>query len=171
VLRPPRAEDADRILEFRNLPDVQRWLMVTTVDPDGYGEELRRSAENPHDHTVLVELDGTVIGQVFLEVEDGSGQPGKPERTEALLGYIVDPDYAGQGYASEAAWEMARVAFEELGVLRLVAGCFADNLASVRILEKIGMRREQHGVRDCWHAELGWVDGYQYGMLAEEWKG
>src|SRR5690242_2367419 len=100
------------MLEFRNLPEVQRWLMVTTVDPDGYAEELRRSAENPHDHTVLVELDGTVIGQVFLEVEDGAGQPGKPERTEALLGYIVDPAYGGRGYASEAALEMARVAFE-----------------------------------------------------------
>ena len=169
VLRTARAEDADRILEFRNLPEVQRWLMVTTVDPEGYGETLRRSAEDPHDHSVLVELDGTVIGIVYLEVEDGGGQPGKPRRTEALLGYLVDPAYAGQGYASEAAAEMVRVAFEELGVRRVTAGCFADNLASVRILERMGMRREQHGVRDSWHAELGWVDGYYYALLAEEW--
>jgi hypothetical protein len=32
------------------------------------------------------------------------------------------------------------------------------------------MRREQHGVGDSWHAELGWVDGYTYGLLAEEWR-
>lgn len=171
VLRPPRPEDADRILDFRNLPEVGRWLMVTTVEPDGYGESLRRSAEDPHDHSVVVELDGRVIGIVFLEVEDGMGQPGKPERTEALLGYILDPAYAGHGYASEAAAEMVDVAFGELGLLRVTAGCFAANLASVRILEKIGMRREQHGVRDSWHAELGWVDGYTYGLLAEEWRG
>ena len=171
VLRAPRPEDAGRILEFRNLPEVQRWLMVTTVEPDGYGESLRRSAEDPHDHSVVVELDGTVIGIVFLEVEDGAGQPGKPERTEALLGYIVDPAYAGHGYASEAAAAMVGVAFEELGVRRVTAGCFADNLASVRILETIGMRREQHGVRDSWHADLGWVDGYSYALLAEEWRG
>ena len=31
------------------------------------------------------------------------------------------------------------------------------------------MRREQHGVEDSWHSELGWVDGYQYAMLASEW--
>ncbi|WP_338539251.1 hypothetical protein N5P18_08225 [Janibacter terrae] len=31
------------------------------------------------------------------------------------------------------------------------------------------MRREQHGVKDSWHAELGWVDGYTYAILREEW--
>ena len=33
------------------------------------------------------------------------------------------------------------------------------------------MRREQHGVRDSFHAELGWLDGYTYAVLAEEWRG
>ena len=31
------------------------------------------------------------------------------------------------------------------------------------------MRREGHSVRDAWHAELGWIDGYEYALLAEEW--
>ena len=31
------------------------------------------------------------------------------------------------------------------------------------------MRREQHGVRDSWHADLGWIDGFTYAILAEEW--
>ncbi|MGW4930115.1 hypothetical protein ACWEOH_13255 [Agromyces sp. NPDC004153] len=37
------------------------------------------------------------------------------------------------------------------------------------MMEKLGMRREQHGVKDSWHAELGWVDGFTYGILADEW--
>jgi hypothetical protein len=32
------------------------------------------------------------------------------------------------------------------------------------------MRREQHGVEDSWHEELGWIDGYTYGLLASEWR-
>ncbi|MEO6512439.1 MAG: GNAT family N-acetyltransferase [Nocardioides sp.] len=167
VLRPPRVEDADRILEYRNLPEVTRWLIHTSVEPDEYSESLRRSTEDPHDHGVAVELDGTVIGTVSLEVEDGMGQPGMPARTEAMIGYVFDPAYSGRGYASEAVTAMVAVAFEDLGVHRLTAGCFADNLTSVRILEKVGMRREQHGVQDSWHAELGWVDGYTYGLLAD----
>ena len=51
----------------------------------------------------------------------------------------------------------------------MIAGCFADNTPSWRVMERIGMRREQHGVKDSWHAELGWVDGYTYGILREEW--
>jgi hypothetical protein len=35
-------------------------------------------------------------------------------------------------------------------------------------MEKVGMRREQHGISDSWHAELGWVDGFTYAVLAQE---
>jgi RimJ/RimL family protein N-acetyltransferase len=93
-----------------------------------------------------------------------------PSRTEAHLGYIFDPDHSGRGYASEAVAAVVDHSFRRLGVRRITAGCFADNAASVRILEKAGMRREQHGVGDSWHAELGWLDGYTYAILAEEWE-
>jgi RimJ/RimL family protein N-acetyltransferase len=170
-LRPVRDEDVDRILEFRNLPEVTRWLLRTEVDPASFRAALRRAAEDPDDHGVAAVLGGVVIGTVSLDLVDGMGQPGMPTRTEAQFGYIFDPAYAGHGYATEAATAMVAHAFGRLGVRRITAGCFADNLASVRILEKLGMRREQHGVRDSWHTELGWVDGYTYGLLAESWRG
>jgi RimJ/RimL family protein N-acetyltransferase len=169
-LRPVRDKDIDRILEYRNLPEVNRWLIRTEVDPATFRAAWRQAAENPDDHSVAVTLDGVVIGTVLLEVVDGMGQPGMPPRTEAQLGYIFDPAYGGHGYATEAVTVMVAHAFDRLGVRRITAGCFADNLASVRILEKVGMRREQHGVGDSWHAELGWVDGYTYGLLAETWR-
>jgi len=169
-LRPVRDEDVDRILEYRNLPEVTRWLLRTEVDADSFRAAWRRTAQDPDDHSMAVARDGLVIGTVSLDVVDGMGQPGMPSRTEAQLGYIFDPAYGGCGYATEAVSAMVAYAFDQLGVRRITAGCFADNLASVRILEKIGMRREQHGVGDSWHAELGWVDGYTYGLLAEAWR-
>jgi RimJ/RimL family protein N-acetyltransferase len=166
-LRPVTDEDVDRILEYRNLPEVTRWLLRTEVDPASFRAAWRYAAEDPDDHSVAVALDGVVIGTVSLEVVDGMGQPGMPSRTEARLGYVFDPAYGGQGYATEAVTAMVAYAFDRLAVRRITAECFADNLASVRILEKVGMRREQHGVGDSWHAELGWVDGYTYALLAE----
>jgi RimJ/RimL family protein N-acetyltransferase len=170
-LRPVRDSDIDRILEYRNLPDVTRWLLRTEVDHDSFRATWQRAIEDPDDHSQAVTLDGRVIGTVSLVVADGMGQPGMPPRTEANLGYIFDPAYAGHGYATEAVTAMVAYAFEQLGVRRITAGCYADNLASVRILEKIGMRREQHGIGDSWHDERGWIDGYTYGLLAEEWRG
>ncbi|MEU4689771.1 GNAT family N-acetyltransferase [Actinoplanes sp. NPDC023714] len=169
-LRPVREQDADRILEYRNLPEVTRWLLTTEVDAASLRAELRRIAGDPDDHSVAVTLGGLVIGTVSLRVSDGMGQPGVPPRTEGDLGYVFDPAHGGRGYATEAVTAMVAYAFDRLGVRRITAGCYADNLASVRILEKIGMRREQHGVEDSWHAELGWVDGYTYGLLAGEWR-
>lgn len=169
-LRPVRDADIDRILEYRNLPDVTRWLLRTEADPVSFRASWRRAAQDPDDHGVAVTLDGVVIGTVSLDVVDGMGQPGMPPRTEAHLGYIFDPAHGGHGYATEAVSAMVAYAFDRLGIRRITAGCFADNLASVRILEKVGMRREQHGVGDSWHAELGWIDGYTYAMLAEEWR-
>lgn len=170
-LRPVTDEDVDRILDYRNTPEVTRWLLRTEVDPDAFRAAWRSVPENPDDHSVGVVLDGVVIGTVSLMVQDGMGQPEMPARTEADLGYTFDPAYAGHGYATEAVTAMVALAFEELGVRRITAGCYADNLASVRILEKIGMRREQHGIEDSWHDELGWIDGCTYGMLATEWRG
>jgi RimJ/RimL family protein N-acetyltransferase len=62
-----------------------------------------------------------------------------------------------------------RVCFEDLGVHRVVAGCFVDNEASWRLMERIGMRRESHTVRDGLHRSGQWLDGYTYALLADEW--
>ena len=168
LLRPVRVTDVDRILEYRNLPAVSRWLLRTVVDPEAFREAWRSAGDDPNDHSVAVLLDDVVIGTVSFELTDGMGQPGMPTRTEAQLGYIFDPAYGGHGYATEAVSAVLARAFDELGVRRVTAGCFADNTASVRVLEKVGMRLEQRGVADSWHAELGWLDGLTYAMLADD---
>lgn len=168
-LRSVRDDDVDRILEYRNHPDVTRWLLRTEVDPDAFRAAWLAAADDPDDHSVAVLLDGVVIGTVSLELSDGMGQPGMPRRTQALLGYILDPAHAGHGYATEAVLAVVTHAVDTLGVRRVTAGCFADNHASVRILEKVGFRREEYGVADSWHAELGWLDGCSYALLAATW--
>jgi RimJ/RimL family protein N-acetyltransferase len=168
LLRPVTDDDVDRMLEYRNLPEVTRWLLRTVVEPDDFRRAWREAASDPDDHSLAVLLDGVVIGTVSLDLSDGMTQPGGPKRTEGQIGYTFDPAHAGHGYATEAVAAVVALAFGELGVRRLTAGCFADNIASVRVLEKIGMRREQYGVRDSWHAELGWVDGATYALLADE---
>ena len=106
----------------------------------------------------------------FLNIVNGMGQPEAPQLTEGVIGYIVDPAFGGRGFGSDLTRGLLAAAFDSLGLRRVTAACNADNPASVRALEKAGMRREQHGVEDSWHAELGWVDGYQYALLQREWR-
>ncbi|WP_462418830.1 GNAT family N-acetyltransferase [Kytococcus sp. Marseille-QA3725] len=169
LLRDPLPADVEVIASFRNLPEVNRWMLRTHVEPDTLRAELLAVPTSETDFSCIAEVDGEVAGVGFLEIEDGMGQPGMPRGTEAGVGYLVRPGFGGRGVGSAIGRGVVEAAFVDLGLRRVMAGCFADNHASVRILEKAGLRREQHGRGDSWHAELGWVDGYTYGVLREDW--
>jgi len=171
LLRVADDDDIEHLLSFRNDPAVNRFMLRTRVDPQVFREEWRAVPTSATDFSCAAELDGQVVAMGFLEVVDGMGQPGMPAGTEAVIGYVVEPRWAGRGVATRRVRGLLAACFDDLGLRRVVASCNADNHASVRVLEKAGLRREQHGVQDSWHAELGWVDGYQYAMLAPQWPG
>lgn len=177
-LRRATPELIDQILPWRNDPAVTNWLLNTRVDPESWRTEWLDAADDPQDYAGIAVLstdEGDIaVGTGSLWVKDGMGQAHVPDgpyvRAEGGIGYLVSPAHAGKGYATAIATALLDLAFTELGVHRVTAGCFADNTPSWRIMEKLGMRREQHGVQDSWHAELGWVDGYTYAILRDEWQ-
>lgn len=173
TLRPPTSEDLDQVLTWRNSPEVTRWLLRTVVDP----QEFKRNwlEEEDDDVAVVALVDDQVVGSGSLGISDAMGQMHAGEslwsRAQGGLGYTIDPAHAGRGYATHLARALLSIAFDDLGLHRVTAGCFADNLPSWRVMERLGMRREQHGIKDSWHAEHGWLDGYTYAILREEWRG
>lgn len=169
VLRDPRPDEIDELLALRNDPAVNRWMLKTHAEPEAFRREWLAVPDSATDFSCVADLDGRAVGLGFLDVVDGMGQPGMPVGTQAGIGYVLAPDVWGRGLATDLARGLLTAAFDVLGLRRVTAGCYADNHASARVLEKAGMRREQHGVQDSWHAELGWVDGYEYALLAHEW--
>jgi RimJ/RimL family protein N-acetyltransferase len=85
------------------------------------------------------------------------------------VGWALDPVHEGHGYATEAVRELLRYCFEELHVHRVIANCFADNDASARLMERVGMRRETYAVREALHRSGRWLDSLVYAMLDDEW--
>ena len=170
VLREALDSDIESLLTLRNSTSVNRFMLRTHVEPETFRQEWRDVPGSSSDFSCVVESEGALVAMGFLDVKQGMGQPGAPDRTEARIGYIVDPAFAGRGVATGLAHGLLVAAFDRLGLRRVTAGCFAANAASVRVLEKVGMRREQHGVEDSWHAELGWIDGYEYAILDREWR-
>lgn len=162
--------DIEELLSFRNEPAVNHFMVHTYVDP----AELRRDwlavASSPTDYSCVVERDRQVVAMGFLDVVDGSGQPGHPTATDGLIGYIVDPRFAGQGIGTATARALLQAAFDGLGLRRVTAAANADNTASVRVLERAGLRRERLSRQALWHRELGWLDEVGYALLDEEWS-
>lgn len=60
----------------------------------------------------------------------------------AEIGYTIARDRWGLGYATEAAGALVRFGWEKMGLTRIEAVCLPENLASIRVLEKLGMERE-----------------------------
>jgi len=171
LVRPLGADDIPAVFAIRSRPAVARWM---TACPDDYDEFTRAFSEPARTDTTLVMLHGgALVGDLYLAVSDAWGQhevAAGTKRTQAEIGWCVDPSYAGQGFASEGAAELLRLCFDGLGLRRATAAAFAANTASIRVMEKIGMTIEGRGRRDCLHRDLGWVDGVTAAVLADEWR-
>lgn len=170
-IRPATAEDVDATWAFRRLPEVYEWVTHLTQDRAEYGELFLDP--DRLSKTLIVERDGEVIGDLMLAIGDAWSQAEVKEQArdvQAELGWTIHPEHAGRGYATEAVAELLRICFEDLGLRRVTALCFADNVPSWRLMERIGMRREEHNVRDSLHRSGEWLDGYGYALLAEEWR-
>jgi RimJ/RimL family protein N-acetyltransferase len=89
---------------------------------------------------------------------------------EADIGYELAPDRWGQGYATEAARAIVHFGFTELKLHRITAWCIADNVASVRVLEKLGLKLEGR-LRQKEYFKDRWWDTLLYAILADEWHG
>lgn len=95
-------------------------------------EAVRRRSTN---FAVRLPSGGPLIGSVGLRDID-------PEHLQAELGFWIGREWWGQGYATEAAREVVRFGFEELGLNRIYAHHMARNPAAGQVLRRIGMQQE-----------------------------
>jgi len=171
VIRRATPEDLEATWAFRRRPDVTRWMGGAPRTLEEYAQgylEPKRMAE-----TLVVEHDGTVIGDLTVEIRDGWAQEEVAEQargTVAELGWVLDPDRGGHGFATEAVRALLGICFDGLGLRRVVALCFADNEPSWRLMERVGLRREGLHLRESLHRDRGWIDSCAYALLAEEWR-
>lgn len=88
---------------------------------------------------------------------------------EANIGYELDSQYWGKGYATEAAKAILQFGFENLGMHRIWATTIAGNIGSVNVLKKIGMRQEARE-REKEKIKGFWMDRLTFAILDWEWQ-
>jgi RimJ/RimL family protein N-acetyltransferase len=162
LLRNYRLDDEATLHELDADPEVQREhggaAITEQQTRDRLQEMLASSLEVPRDRydlAICLPQDGQLIGGVLLHFT-------RLELREAEIRCIISRPERGRGYATEAARSMLRHGFEGLGLHRIVALCRAKNQAAVRLIEKLGMRREAE-----WR-EAGGHDLCRYAIFANE---
>ncbi|MDR6143795.1 RimJ/RimL family protein N-acetyltransferase [Microbacterium foliorum] len=176
-IRPMSAPDVDAMWQWRRLPDVNRWLGLAPATIEAFRQRYLDPERLASMHIVELlpaddDLAPVPIGDIMIRIGDGWAQlevADQAKGVEAELGWVLDPDHTGRGYATEAIRAVIDVCFGPLGLRRVHAGCFADNEPSWRLMERLGMRREEFSRKTALHRSGEWLDGLNYGILAEEW--
>ena len=170
LLRPFVAADFDALLALQSRADVARWLYWEARDADAVRDALAaRIAETALaadgdriSLAVVLRASSEVIGDcTLLQVSAAHRQ--------AEIGFTLHPDHHGRGYATEAARELLRIAFDVCGFHRVIGRLEARNEPSARVLERLGMRREAHLIENEW-VKGEWQSELAYAILEHEWR-
>lgn len=170
VLRPIDAEgDVDAIHAYASREDVCRYIPWTPKTRDEVVAWLPRRAAttiaapgNAASLAITLAETGELVGDVMLIWESDDNRT-------VELGYVVNPEHAGHGYASEAARAMLAMAFDRFAMHRVVARIDVRNPASAAVLRRIGMRQEAVLVENEWF-KGAWSTEIDFAMLEHEWR-
>lgn len=169
LLRPPTADDVDALVAYRGRGDVCRYLPFEPMDRAEVAESVATRwtttalTDAGQALTLAVELaaTGELIGDLVLFFHSREHRGGE-------LGYVINPDFAGRGYATEAAAALLDLAFDGLGLHRVVARLDERNDASARMARRLGMRQEARLVQsEMFKGE--WATELDFALLAAEW--
>ena len=162
-----------RAVEKEDLPLLAEWLNNLEVLGE-YGG-IRQFSKSEFEKTFGSE-DKHELKDFFIEKKDGT-KVGvithfyvlHPAGRLLEIGYAILPSERGKGYCSEAVKIMVDYLFLSQDTMRIQATTDAGNLASQKVLERVGFKREGT-LRKCGFLRGEWRDDILHSILREEWK-
>lgn len=166
-IREFRLDDVDAVYEMDSDPQVRRYEGAPLTEADvryrleGAVEWAAETPRSIYKLAITLPPDNRAAGRLSLKVVDRAARSWE-------IGWTLHPRYWGKGYASEAAQALLEYAFITLNAHRVAATCLAENTASVRLVERLGLRPEGRLRHTVWLND-GWHDELVYGILEDEY--
>ena len=158
------AEDIDLIFLLHSYPEVTRYNTLGIPKDIHVNKRALSQKLNPSDLTHLGWTIHNSVNQFIGEV----GLVLAPTRfNKAEISYSLLPSFWNNGYATEVVTHFIRYVFNDLQLHRLEAGVAINNKASIRVLEKCGLKKEGHHRKILPLAE-GWSDSFSYAILKQD---
>jgi RimJ/RimL family protein N-acetyltransferase len=164
-LRPVEISDLEPIHALLILPETDEYNTLGIPFSISVTENLLSTWIEDSNHMVVVAYTFAIV------LRDTGGfvglisiKPGKPQYKVAEIWFKLHTDFWGQGYGTEAVKEIIHFGFNDLSLHRIEAGCAVDNIASMKVMEKAGMKQEGRK-RMCLPLKSGWSDNFEYAIL------
>jgi len=169
ILREFRDDDWPAVLAYQRDPLYLRYTHWPDRTPgavrafvQSFMAQQRERPRTRFQLAITLRSSEQLIGNCGIRMES-------PEAREAEIGYELAPEHWGHGYATEAARAIVRFGFTELNLHRISSWCVADNIGSVRVLEKLGLHAEGR-LREKEYFKGRWWDTLLFGVLEDEWR-
>lgn len=169
ILRDFVEADCEAMLAYESKPLYPRYYESESGSEarvrEFLGWFIAQQSDNPRykfHMAVTLKASGKLIGNCNIRKVSA-------DATNAEIGYEYDPDYWGQGYATEAARAVVAYGFDMMKVHHIWAHRVADNAGSLRVLEKLGMRQEARFKEEA-YCKGRWWDKLIYAVLEPEWR-
>jgi RimJ/RimL family protein N-acetyltransferase len=168
-LRPILLPDAREIFSYRSDPEInqfQTWQPKTLEEVEEFINN--RIVVEPNKRNTWFQLSickigtGEIIGDCGLHFLNNDDK-------QVEFGITIKRDYQGCGYATETMTLLFEYLFRDLKKHRIIASVDPDNIASIRLCERMKMRKEAHFIKSIWFNDR-WVDDVVYAILDHEWK-
>jgi RimJ/RimL family protein N-acetyltransferase len=169
TLRRFSAADVPAFAAYRSVPEVARYQSWETPFREVQARRFVADLAGCHPDTpgewFQFAVTETASGRLLGDVAAGP----EPDDRLVRIGFTLAPAAQGHGFATEAVTALLDYLFHVRGKHRVAADCDARNLASVAVLERVGMRREAHHRRSVWW-KGEWTDELVHAVLADEWS-
>jgi RimJ/RimL family protein N-acetyltransferase len=173
TLRLMTAADLDDVFSYQSREDVCRYMLFEPRTREEVAERIAKNAA-----ATTLEKDGDYL-QLALELPASEDGPARVigdsyftiaslENSRGEIGWVLHPDFAGKGYATDAARAVLGIAFGVIRLHRVYAELDPRNDASIALCKRLGMREEAFFVKDLWF-KGDWADSGMYAILREEW--
>ena len=169
AIRDLEANDGPRVFSYHRHPDVARFQSWGTESVDVIQTYIRSLAGKDPDTPGCWYQVGIFLGDGGKLIGDCGFRVLESEPRQAEIGITLAPEFQHQGYATEALQALLEYLLVTLGKHRVFGSVDPENVTSIRLMERLSMRKEAHLVRSLWFRGE-WVDDVIFAILASEWK-
>mgnify|MGYP000507102768 CR=1 FL=1 len=168
ILRPIASNDNEKVFAYRSDSEInkfQGWIPKNIEEVNDFISKNPETMNIPDSWFQLVIIENAtqeLIGDIGLHFID-------KENFQCEIGCTIRKDDQGKGIATEVMRAIVNYLFNDLKKHRIVASIDPANINSIKLVERLGFRKEGH-FKESLFIDGEWVDDIVYAILNNEWK-
>lgn len=168
ILRPVQADDKVYIFEYRSDYETnkyQSWIPETIEDVEIFISRTEKQINIPEtwfQFVIIAKENQKIIGDIGVHFFD-------KQNKQVEIGCTLNKKFQGKGFSTEAVIKIIDFLFVELKKHRIITSIDPNNESSIRLVERIGFRKEAHFIESLF-LNGKWVDDLIYALIEKDWE-